>query len=296
MIDTQAAGWLKELLPPVVALAREAGEAIMKAYSEVNPAIDYKPDTSPLTLADLASNNILVNGLQRLSPDWPVLSEEAAEAPFDVRKHWHHFWMIDPLDGTKEFLHRNGEFTVNIALMDGDAPILGVVYAPAIEKLYFAAKGTGAFKVDGETSSQVEAAPTGGAALRVVVSRSHRMQDEDLERFLCGSEKCEFISMGSSLKFCLVADGSADLYPRVGPTMEWDTAAAQCILEEAGGSVTDLNGDPMKYNKPVLRNPGFVAKARPSKNRTTVPGDVSTAAIRRDEMTEGAAGASFLSV
>jgi len=172
---------------------------------------------------------------------------------------WQHYG-VDPLDGTKEFLRRTGEFTVNIALMDCNAPILGVVYAPVVDKLYFAARGVGAYKAEQDRVSSIKAARAAKSTVRMVVSRSHRNQEEDLEPFAGGAENCEFIVMGSSLKFCLVAEGAADVYPRTGPTMEWDTAAAQCILEEAGGFVTDLEGNSMNYNKPALLNSGFLAR------------------------------------
>jgi 3'(2'), 5'-bisphosphate nucleotidase len=259
MIDIETENWLGNLLPRVVALAREAGRAIMTVYEEVNPAVEYKCDNSPLTQADLASHQVILGGLARLTPDWPVLSEESAEIPFDQRKAWRHFWMVDPLDGTKEFLNRNGEFTVNIALVESNAPILGVVYAPAIDTLYFAAKGLGAYKAVGEAVLQIRAARAATARIRTVVSRSHRSQEESLECFSHAAGNREFVAMGSSLKFCLVAEGAANVYPRTGPTMEWDTAAAHCILEEAGGLVTDLHGNSMAYNKPVLVNPGFLA-------------------------------------
>jgi 3'(2'), 5'-bisphosphate nucleotidase len=262
MIDTQAEDWLTDLLPHVVALAREAGQAILTVYNEVNPGVEYKRDNSPLTQADMASHHVILDGLTRLNPEWPVLSEESREIPFDQRSAWRYFWMVDPLDGTKEFLCRNGEFTVNIALMDCSVPILGVVFAPAIDKMYFAAKGAGAWKLDRETVLQIKAARAENCAPRVVVSRSHLSGEEDLDRFTAGAENCEFIPMGSSLKFCLVAEGAADIYPRIGPTMEWDTAAAHCIVEEAGGSVVALDGSAMIYNKLDLLNPGFVARAR----------------------------------
>jgi 3'(2'), 5'-bisphosphate nucleotidase len=261
MIDTNEENWLSNLLPHVVALAREAGQEILKVYSEVNPAVEYKRDNSPLTQADLASHRVIVNGLTRLSPEWPVLSEESQEIPFEQRSNWGYFWMVDPLDGTKEFLRRNGEFTVNVALMQVGAPVLGVVYAPAIGKLYYAARGAGAWKADGDIVSPIRTASSANGTMRVVVSRSHGSGEENLDRFTGGAGNCEFVAMGSSLKFCLVADGSADIYPRTGPTMEWDTAAAHCIVEEAGGSVTDLDGNAMNYNKPVLLNPGFVTRA-----------------------------------
>jgi 3'(2'), 5'-bisphosphate nucleotidase len=210
-------------------------------------------DHSPLTQADLVSHRILKSGLSRLAPQLPVLSEESAEVPFDERKCWRHFWMIDPLDGTKEFLRRTGEFTVNIALIENDRPVLGVVYAPVIDKLYFAARGNGSYRMDGKVTTPIKiAAKT--ERTRFVVSRDHASE-------LDQTKGCEVVVMGSSLKFCLIAEGSADVYPRHGATMEWDTAAAQCILEEAGGSVTDLEGNVLKYNKQVLLNSGFVARA-----------------------------------
>jgi len=261
MIDTYSKNWLSNVLPHVVALAREAGWAIMTIYSEVNPVVEYKRDNSPLTQADLASHHIIVDGLTCLSPEWPVLSEESDEIPFDQRRSWHYFWMVDPLDGTKEFLCRNGEFTINIALVEGSTPILGVVYAPAIDKMYFACKGVGAWKSDREAVSMIKTARAVNGAIRVVVSRSHGSGEENLDHFTGDAENCEFISMGSSLKFCLVAEGAADIYPRIGPTMEWDTAAAHCILEEAGGTVTDLSGVVLKYNKREMLNSSFLAAA-----------------------------------
>jgi 3'(2'), 5'-bisphosphate nucleotidase len=191
-----------------------------------------------------------------------VLSEESVEVPFDERKSWRHFWMIDPLDGTKEFLHRTGEFTVNIALIEDGRPILGVVYAPVIDKLYFAARGAGSYRTDSKVTTPIKVAPATTGSARFVISRCHASEQETLTRFIDQTKGCETIVMGSSLKFCLIAEGAADVYPRNGPTMEWDTAAAQCILEEAGGSVTDLEGNTIRYNKHVLLNSAFVARAQ----------------------------------
>jgi 3'(2'), 5'-bisphosphate nucleotidase len=258
-VEFRPENWLADLAPRVVTLAREAGHAILRVYEEIDPVVELKADKSPLTHADLASHHIILNGLARLSPDWPVLSEESAEAPFEQRRSWPYFWMVDPLDGTKEFLSRSGEFTVNIALIEGNAPILGVVFAPALDRMYFAARSMGAYTADGEAVTQIRTQPAMDGTVRAMVSRSHRGQDENLERFTGDAEKCEFIAMGSSLKFCLIAEGGADVYPRLGPTMEWDTAAAQCILEQAGGRVTDLAGNVLRYNKPALTNPSFLA-------------------------------------
>jgi 3'(2'), 5'-bisphosphate nucleotidase len=167
--------------------------------------------------------------------------------------------MIDPLDGTKEFLDRTGEFTVNVALIEGDRPVLGVVYAPVMDKLYFAARGTGSYRVDGKVTRRMKVAPMTAGKTRIVVSRHHGSEQETL---IDQTNGCEVMVMGSSLKFCLIAEGSADVYPRNGSTMEWDTAAAQCILEEAGGSVTDLQGNTIRYNKHVLLNCGFIARGQ----------------------------------
>jgi len=261
MIETEETARLTALLPDVVSLAQEAGRAILKVYAEVDPAVEYKRDNSPLTQADLASHRVIVEGLEKIAPQWPVLSEESREISFSERRQWHYFWLVDPLDGTKEFLKRNGEFTVNIALMKESVPILGVVYAPAIDKLYFAARGAGAHKEERGIVSPIRTATAGKETIRVVMSRSHSSGEENLERFT-GGARCEFVSMGSSLKFCLVAEGAADVYPRTGPTMEWDTAAAQCVVEQAGGFMSDIDGRPMQYNKPNLLNPGFVVKGQ----------------------------------
>jgi 3'(2'), 5'-bisphosphate nucleotidase len=260
MSDTPETNELHELLPQVVQLARQAGEAVMRVYAEVNPAVEYKRDNSPLTQADLASHHTIDEGLTRIAPGWPVLSEESKEIPFDQRSGWQRFWLVDPLDGTKEFLKRNGEFTVNIALMEEGRPILGVVYAPAMDRMYYAARGAGAWKAEGGSVAAIRIGRVAHGRTRVVTSRSHGSGEESLDRFTGGDAACDFVTMGSSLKFCLVAEGAADVYPRTGPTMEWDTAAAQCVVEQAGGTVMDLEGNPMVYNKPVLVNPGFVAR------------------------------------
>jgi 3'(2'), 5'-bisphosphate nucleotidase len=252
---------LTELLPHVTALACESGRSILALYQNLNPQVNYKLDHSPVTQADLVSHHILETGLACLAPHWPVLSEESATVPFDERKSWRYFWMIDPLDGTKEFLQRTGEFTINIALIEDDRPVLGVVYAPVIDKLYFAARGTGSFRMDGKVTTPIKVAAMTAGSTRFVVSRHHDSEQENLTHFTDQTNGCEVMVMGSSLKFCLIAEGAADVYPRNGPTMEWDTAAAQCILEEAGGSVTDLEGNTIRYNKDVLLNPGFIARA-----------------------------------
>jgi 3'(2'), 5'-bisphosphate nucleotidase len=252
-----------ELLPKIVNLTHQAGLAVMKFYAQEELGTIYKDGDSPLTLADVASHQYILEHLGALTPQVPVLSEESQAAPHDVRRTWRTFWLVDPLDGTKEFIQRNGEFTVNIALVEAGRPVLGVVHAPAMDLTYFAAAGVGAFKQNAQNGiSPISAAEYDPSLLKIVVSRSHPSHELNafLERIGCGFE-C--VPMGSSLKICLVADGAAHLYPRLGPTMEWDTAAAQCVVEMAGGAMTDLDGHPLTYNKPNLHNPPFMVCGRP---------------------------------
>lgn len=257
MVDLENKDSVNRLLRQIVALSVEAGNAIMDVYNGPSFQVTFKEDKSPLTAADLASHAAIVRGLQKLTPQWPVLSEESESTPYEIRSQWPLFWLVDPLDGTKEFLKRNGEFTVNIALVKGQTPILGVVYAPATGKMYFAARGIGAFKQQNGEVVPIRVQRGPGHATRVIVSRTHGTDETELYTRQYGN--CEFVPMGSSLKFCLVAEGVADVYPRSGPTMEWDTAAAHCILDLAGGSVTASDGARLTYNKPSFLNPGFLA-------------------------------------
>lgn len=244
-------------LEPVLALAKQAGRRIMEIYQS-DFRVGEKDDHSPLTAADLASHHCLVEGLTALYPKHPVLSEESAALPFKERAEWETYWLIDPLDGTKEFVKRNGEFTVNIALIHRNEPVLGVVYAPAKELSYFASEGCGAFRQVGEAEPEnIEVCPSAPAIVRVVGSRSHATVDLGLYLSRLGDH--ELVSIGSSLKLCLVAEGAADLYPRIGLTSEWDTAAAHAVVKEAGGSVVDLAGQPLRYNtKESILNPYFL--------------------------------------
>ncbi len=251
---------LAELVVRVSAIAERAGDAILEVYGR-DFEVALKDDASPLTQADLASHDLIAAALAELTPDVPVLSEEAVnDAPFDVRSRWHRFWLVDPLDGTKEFVKRNGEFTVNIALIEDGRPVLGVVQAPVLGVVYAAARGHGASRAeDGGAPRPIRARAEGGGTLRVVASRSH--VNADTAAFLAALEArgpVEVVSRGSALKICLVADGTAHLYPRLGPTMEWDTGAAHCVALEAGGDMVDLAGDPLRYNKPSLLNPHFL--------------------------------------
>lgn len=247
---------LEELLESCVDLGKQAGEKIMEIY-ESDFAIEHKKDDSPLTEADMAAHGVIVNGLQSLSPAFPVLSEESADIPFSARSQWQHYWLVDPLDGTREFIKRNGEFTVNIAFIEKDKAIVGVVYAPALRLLYYAARGKGAFKQEADQPPQpIKVQSKHREPVIVAGSRSHR--GDSLNAFLANLGEHELLSMGSALKSCLVADGAADIYPRLGPTSEWDTAAAQCIVEEAGGRVTTLDMNTLRYNsKESLLNPEF---------------------------------------
>jgi 3'(2'), 5'-bisphosphate nucleotidase len=247
----------RSLLPSLTGLAREASAAILDVYGQ-DVAVTNKADRSPLTVADLRSHEIIVDGLRALTPQWPVLSEEASEIPFDERRQWTRYWLVDPLDGTKEFLSRNGEFTVNIALIENHEPVLGVVAVPVTDTLYTGVLGEGASRQTAQQAPVTIRVRTPAATpVRVVGSRSH--DTGELARYLPRLGEHTLVKTGSSLKFCLVAEGSADLYPRFGPTSEWDTAAAHAVVTAAGGYVTLTDGSPLRYNtKPELLNPHFL--------------------------------------
>jgi len=250
-----------DLLEPVIELVHRAGEAIMAVYAQ-DFAVEHKDDRSPLTAADRAAHTLLDDGLVRLAGDYPVLSEESASIDWAIRREWTRYWLVDPLDGTREFVKRNGEFTVNVALIDQHRPVLGVVYAPALHYLAFAAEGLGAFHraANGQDIGLRTRRRRADQPLQVAASRSHL--DARTQALLARLGSHERIGLGSSLKFCRLAEGHIDLYPRFGPTSEWDTAAAQCVLEQAGGAVIDTRGQPLRYNtKESLLNPDFLALA-----------------------------------
>lgn len=252
-----------QLLDSVIQIAHRAGGAILEVYESPDFNVELKGDDSPLTRADIAANKLIVEGLTELTPDIPVLSEESKQVPFADRRDWSTYWLVDPLDGTKEFIKRNGEFTVNIALVSNGSPVLGVVYAPVLHRTYYAANGVGAFVQEGQGEAEpIKAAAYEGTPIKIVASRSHA--GPDLQGFLDSVGDYDVVSMGSSLKLCLVAEGAAHLYPRLGPTMEWDTAAAHAVVNEAGGSVTDLEGTPLRYNKEDLLNPYFMVSGAPA--------------------------------
>ncbi|MCC5914779.1 MAG: 3'(2'),5'-bisphosphate nucleotidase CysQ [Balneolaceae bacterium] len=241
----------------IINIAKSAGEAILEYYQEANE-VGRKSDDSPLTKADLAAHHVIVEGLNKLTPEIPVISEEGGVPVYDERKKWERFWLVDPLDGTKEFIKKNGEFTVNIALIDNFRPIIGVVYVPVTGIGYIGSAEYGSRKVERDGSSKPikSTVPDVSQPLKVVVSRSHGSDDSEeelLKREITIGEK---IVAGSSLKFCMVAEGEADIYPRMGPTMEWDTAAGDAIFRYSGQNGERYSS--LTYNKRTLKNDGFI--------------------------------------
>jgi 3'(2'), 5'-bisphosphate nucleotidase len=258
----------RSLLEEIRSISITAGDAIMQIYgSEFD--VELKEDQSPLTEADRASHNLIVAGLRQLHPALPVLSEESAPEDLEDRRNWDRYWLVDPLDGTKEFVKRNGEFTVNIALIENHRATMGVVFAPALGIEYSGALELGAWKrTPGEPLQEISTTLGQVGAARVVSSRSH--PSGDLAAYLERIGSHELKPMGSSLKICLVADGQADVYPRLGPTSEWDTAAAHAILESAGGGIIDPIGQALRYNlKDGLLNPYFLAFGDPNRDWLT---------------------------
>ena len=252
----------------IIKIAKDAGKAIMKIYNQ-NFDVEYKTDSSPLTIADKKANEIIVTALNQLSvnsflqQNIPILSEEGRSIPYDERKNWEYFWLIDPLDGTKEFVKKNGEFTINIALIYKEAPILGVVYSPVLNVCYWAKKGEGAFKDGNKLPLKAKKQRD---VYKIVASRSHMSNEtKDFIEAIDTDKEKVIISIGSSLKICLVAEGEANIYPRLGPTMEWDTAAAHAIVNESGGLFNKyIDKDAYQkhvYNKENLLNDWFVVKS-----------------------------------
>jgi 3'(2'), 5'-bisphosphate nucleotidase len=267
------------LLLAAVGAAKKAGDAILEVYNS-DFAVELKDDKSPLTLADKRAHEIISRELSRLA--YPILSEEGKNIPYEERKDWEYFWLVDPLDGTKEFVKRNGEFTVNIALIHNTRPVLGVVYVPVKAVLYYAAEGIGAYKLEGgdgpDSAASLDALVAKSRKLpiadgpkrrfTVVASRSHmsRETEDHLNELKKEHGEVDVISAGSSLKFCLVAEGLADEYPRFGPTMEWDTAAGHALVEQANGVILEINTtNPLRYNKESLLNPWFTVNGSANK-------------------------------
>lgn len=248
----------------IIQISIEAGKKILEVYNSDEFEVKNKADNSPLTLADKLSNDTIVEELSRLYPDIPILSEEGKDITYSERAKWDYFWLVDPLDGTKEFIKRNGEFTVNIALIHQGKPVLGVIYTPVSDEVYFAKAGLGAYKLTNGLQLKLPI-ENNRAVTTVVASRSH--MSAETEEFINSLKQelgeIELITAGSSLKLCLVAEGKADYYPRFAPTMEWDTAAGQAIVEQAGGVVINVEIDSsLDYNKENLLNPWFLVKRK----------------------------------
>lgn len=263
---------MSDLLKNIISVSIEAGKAILEIYN-TGYNVEYKEDKSPLTDADKKSNDVICTYLKKYFPEIPLLSEEGKRIAYETRRQWPKFWLIDPLDGTKEFIKRNGEFTVNIALIENGHPVLGVIYLPVKDELYYGAEGLGAFKVTtastykaGEmktAAKKLPLKPKEEGVVKVVVSRSHFSTETQafIDQLKNEYETVETVPAGSSLKLCLVAEGTADVYPRLAPTMEWDIGAGQAIIEASGGRVYfhDSNKN-VTYNKKALKNGWFVAK------------------------------------
>ena len=271
-----------KLILTTILAAKRAGEAILEVYDS-DFAVEQKDDKSPLTLADKRSHEIIENVLEQTvtanNSTVPILSEEGKEIPYDERIKWEYFWLVDPLDGTKEFIKRNGEFTVNIALIHKHKPVLGIIYIPVKDVFYIAAINFGAYKLENSSiltedlsieelidkSQKLPLNSNDKTTLTVIGSRSHTSEEftEFVKQLNQKHENVEFISSGSSLKLCLVAEGKADVYPRFGPTMEWDTAAGQAIVEQAKGTVMEAEtNEPLNYNKSNLLNPFFIVSGQ----------------------------------
>ncbi|OJS99797.1 3'(2'),5'-bisphosphate nucleotidase CysQ [Marinobacter nauticus] len=248
--------YYNSILPEVIRIADEASEKVLHIYQS-DFKVSYKEDQSPITAADTASHEIIVKGLRNLTRDIPILSEEGAEIPWEERKHWRRFWLIDPIDGTKDFTQRTGEFTLNIAMIEDGEPVMGVVTAPALKEAFWGIKGEGASMRDRTGRIHRIRVVEPRETLRVVASKNHL--NEETRTFIDSLGDHETVQAGSSLKFCRIAEGHADIYPRMGPTSEWDTAAAHAILLAAGGNVQTPQGEPLKYGKEDVLNPHFIA-------------------------------------
>jgi len=252
-----------DLVEQLIELSKEAGKAILEVY---NTNFDYqlKEDLSPLTRADTLSNNIICERLKALTPETPILSEENSDIPFNVRSQWNQYWLVDPLDGTKEFINKNGEFTVNIALIERSTPILGIIHIPVSNETYWGSVNNGSFFSKSNSKPiKINVSENPESPVRILISKSH--QSNSLKKLLAIIDDYKVINKGSSLKFCLVASGKADVYLRLGPTSEWDTAAGEAIVKYAGGYILTADGKMMSYNqKDNLLNPDFIVSGNKS--------------------------------
>jgi 3'(2'), 5'-bisphosphate nucleotidase len=246
-----------------IALMHKAGEAVMGIYTQ-DITVTYKADASPLTEADSLANQIIIAGILEASPASHIISEETRQTPYEERQHWHTCWLIDPIDGTKEFIKKNGQFTLNIALIDAGEPVFGMVYAPAMDVLYYGIKGNGSYIIQQGTTTALPLPDSTDDVMRVVASSSHL--NSETQAYLDNlrqttNRPIEIVSLGSSLKICMVAAGTAHIYPRFGPTTEWDTAAAHAVARYAGKDVYHAQSDlPIIYNKADLLNPHFIVR------------------------------------
>lgn len=250
------------MIENIITITKNAGKAILEIY-EKDFSVEYKDDKSPLTDADKISNKIIVEALQKLTPEVPIISEENKLIDYQIRKKWHTCWLVDPIDGTKEFIKKNGEFTTNIALIKNGEPVLSVVGVPAQNIIYYAEKDKGAYKIDEGKETKLIKIKNDPSLIRIVGSRSHQTQEliDFVEQQKNIYQNVEFVAAGSSLKFCLIAEGKADVYPRLGPTMEWDTAAGHLIATEAGAAIWVWNTtEKLTYNKENLLNPYFIVQ------------------------------------
>ncbi|TKB47663.1 3'(2'),5'-bisphosphate nucleotidase CysQ [Ferrimonas sediminicola] len=256
---------MSTLLEPAIEIARQAGERIREIYEEGQFQEIIKSDNTPVTTADLAAHDLIVSALTRLAPEIPILSEEDADIPLSERRRWRRYWLIDPLDGTQEFIAGSGDFAVNIALVENHKPIMGVVYAPISRVCYFAIQGRGAFKRSDGRDTRIHTRDGSEAKREMVIAVSRRQQLEAVTQLLESGRNYRFIPFGSaSLKSCMVAEGEADLYLRLGPTGEWDTGASQCIVEQAGGRILDIDLNPLSYNqRESLENPNYLVLGAP---------------------------------
>ncbi|MFM9986418.1 MAG: 3'(2'),5'-bisphosphate nucleotidase CysQ [Flavobacteriales bacterium] len=261
----------QKIYSEVAALAIQAGKAIMEVYNDeaLFAHVETKEDKSPLTWADERSNSIIAEGLKHITPDIHLISEEIAVLPYLIRKNWNSYWLVDPLDGTKEFIKRNGQFTVNIALIENGNPIIGIIYLPALELLYEGYVGKGAFKTENGNRVQIH---TRNADSNLVATGSASHAKPEEEELLRQFDVVEKISIGSSIKFCQIAEGAADIYYRHGPTMEWDTAAGHAIALAAGGQVIYKTNNESPYNKPDLHNSPFICCGQSQLDRTQLTG------------------------
>ncbi|WP_423063967.1 3'(2'),5'-bisphosphate nucleotidase CysQ [Candidiatus Paracoxiella cheracis] len=262
MGDEEWMQWLK----PVILLAKEAGAGILNYYGQSSDQLNVsrKQDNTVLTEADLSAHEIIQTGLKQLTPDIPLVSEEDVIAPYSTRSQWSRYWLVDPLDGTRGFIENRDEFTVNIALIQHRRPVVGIVYAPVMKLLYFAVQGEGAYKqIADQDPEAIRVSRMNWQSFRVLLG--HYLHSSRLLNLFKDIHECHIIRLNSSLKFCWIAEGRGDIYPRFGETSEWDTAASQCILEEAGGVIVDFDGEALQYNtKDSLVNPPFVAMGDPT--------------------------------